>query len=362
MAGGQEATIKKPSPEPSALPAASGSFVWTGREMSRSDAWIFRLSPADIAEIDAAVDRFRASGIDLFRISAADFPLPTLGPRLRALQREIIEGRGFVLIRGVPVQRYDRTMSAIAYMGIGRYFGDPVSQNAKGHLLGHIKDLGHSRRDPKYRGYQTTEELRYHTDSCDIVGLLCLARAKSGGLSSIASAGAIFNEIRRRRPDLLAVLVEPFYLTRNGEIPAGKQPWYKLPVFSFYGGYMTTLYGARDVRMAQLLDGVPPFTEAQREALDLVLTVAEEVSLKMDFDVGDIQLLHNHVILHARTEFEDYAEVDRKRHLLRLWLSAPNGRPLPPDFAERYGTVEVGTVRGGIVCPGTQLSIPMDAE
>ena len=362
MAGAHGDTTEIGSRPAAALSAASGPAVWTGHEMSRSDAWIFRLTSIDITEIDSAARRFRDSGIDLFRIAAADFPLPGLGPRLRALQRELIEGRGFVLIRGLPIQNYDRQMQAIIYMGIGRYFGDPVSQNAKGHLLGHIKDLGHTRHDPKFRGYQTTEELRYHTDSCDIVGLLCLARAKSGGLSSIASAGAIFNEIRHRRPDLLPVLTEPFYLSRNGEIPVGKKPWYRLPVFSFYGGFMTTLYGARDVRTAQFLDGVPPFTEAQSEALDLVLEVAEDVSLKMDFDVGDIQLLHNHDILHSRTEYEDYPEDERKRHLLRLWLSAPNGRPLPPAFAERYGTIELGKVRGGIVCPGTTLSIPMDAE
>ncbi len=362
MAGLLQDSAGGSTPGATTLPAANGPSVWTGRDLSRSNDWIFHLTPRDIDEIDHAARHFRDSGVDLFRIATATFPLPRLGPRLVALQREIITGRGFALIRGLPVQNYDRTTVATIYMGLGRYFGDPVSQNAKGHLLGHIKDLGHTRLDPKYRGYQTTEELRYHTDSCDIVGLLCLARAKSGGLSSIASAGAIFNEIRRRRPDLIPVLTEPFYISRNGEIPAGKNPWYRIPVFNFCEGHMTTLYAARDVRTAQLLDGVPSFTEAQREALDLFLLVAEEVSLKMDFNVGDIQLLHNHDIVHARTEFEDYPEDERKRHLLRLWLSVPNGRPLPPCFAERYGTVELGAVRGGIVCPGTQLTIPLDAE
>ena len=362
MAGVQDIDNGVHSPGVTNLPAASDAAVWTGHELSRSESWIFRLSAADVDEIEAAARRFRDSGKDLFRIATAEFPLPHLGPRLLALQREIVEGRGFVLIRGLPVQNYDMAMAAIVYMGIGRYFGDPVSQNAKGHLLGHIKDLGHTRHDPKWRGYQTTEELRYHTDSCDIVGLLCLTRAKQGGVSSIASTGAIYNEIRRRRPDLIPVLTEPFYISRNGEIPAGKQPWYRIPVFNFYAGFLTTLYAARDVRTAQLLDGVPPFTVAQREALDLFLEVTEDVSLKMDFAVGDIQLLHNHDIVHARTEYDDHAEDARNRHLLRLWLSVPDGRPLPPCFAERYGTVELGTVRGGIVCPGTQLTIPFNAE
>ncbi len=343
------------NPEPVADPS-----VWHGPEMADDTSWTYRLTDSDNAEIEAAVKGLPTSAMDLQTIGLSEFPLPRLSKQLRALQHEIVEGRGFAFIKGLPIERYNHFEAAVLYWGIGQYFGTPVSQNANGHLLGHVTDLGYAADDSRRRGYQTREALRYHTDGCDIVGLMCLRHAKSGGLSGIVSAGAIHNAIGETRPDLLKVLYQPFYISRIGEIPLGKQPWYLMPVFNLFGGHMTSMYPARDLRMAQNLPDVPLLTAPQQEALALVDQLAETLSLKMEIEPGDMQFLHNHTIYHSRSGYEDFEDTGHRRHMLRLWLSAPNGRPLPPYFAERYGTVEQGAVRGGILCPDTRLSTPLD--
>ena len=335
--------------------------VWLGRDLAKTDKWIHRLSDDEIAELDAALRQTQERGLAIIDIGREDFPLPTLGPVLVELQDQVINGRGFVLIKRIPVERYTDVEAQTIYWGMGTYWGDAVSQNGKGHVLGHVKDLGMAEGDPARRGYQTTLKLRYHTDSCDIVGLMCLAKAKSGGMSSIASSAAIHNEILHRRPDLIEVLRGKFYMDRKCEVPDGQLPYAAAPVFNYDGGYMTCFYARGDIDSAQRFDAVPKLKDKQLEALGLMDDLAENFSLKMDIELGDIQLLHNHVILHARTTFEDYPEFERKRHMVRLWLSAPNGRPLPPSFAERYGSIEVGSVRGGIVVPDMSLCAPTEA-
>lgn len=337
---------------------------WTREELAASEDWIHELSEAEIADLDAAVAGVREKGLGLTDIAKADFPLPVLGPVMDAIAREVIDGRGFVLIRGVPVARYSRLEAAIAFWGMGRYIGDPVSQNAKGHLLGHVQDLGDtSFANPTNRGYETADQLPYHSDSCDVVGLLCLHPSKSGGESTIVSSIAIHNEMLRRRPDLVAVLAEPVYRDRRGEIPAGADPWYQLPVFNYHEGYLTTSWQGGYIRSARRFEELPRPQAALDEALDMFAALCRELSFAMDFRPGDIQFLHNHVVVHSRTAFEDYPEPERRRHLLRLWLATPNGRPLPDAFANRYHTLEAGArPAGGIIVPGTRLHAPLESE
>jgi hypothetical protein len=262
------------------------------------------------------------------------------------------------------VARYSRLEAAIAFWGIGRYVGDPVSQNAKGHLLGHVKDLGGtSFANPNNRGYETADGLPYHSDSCDIVGLLCLHPSKSGGESTIVSSVTIHNEMLRRDPELVAALAEPVYRDRRGEIPAGAKPWYQLPVFSYHRGYLTTSWQGGYIRSARRFEELPRPPAKLDEALDLFAELCRELSFAMDFQPGDIQFLHNHVVVHSRTAYEDYAEPEKKRHLLRLWLATPDGRPLPGGFANRYHNLEPGQrPAGGIIVPGTRPHAPLEAE
>ncbi len=336
---------------------------WYGPELAARGDWIERLSAADLAEIDAAVTAARARNPDLLSLTQAGFALPTLAPRLAGLAREIVWGRGFVLLRGLPVADWGRERAAWAYYGLGLHLGDPVPQNAAGHLLGHVKDLGKDPTNPETRIYQTSYRQLFHTDSCDVVGLLCLQPAKEGGRSAIASSVSIFHAIERERPDLAQVLRQPFTLDRKGEIPAGKQRTYEMAVVHLYGGCVTTIYARDFIEAAQRFPDAPRLTPAQIEAMDMVdrLANSPEIRLDMDFRPGDMQFLHNHQILHARTAYVDWPEPERRRHLLRLWLSAREGRELPPVFAERYGEIRVGRRRGGIQVPGQVLAAPLDA-
>jgi Taurine catabolism dioxygenase TauD, TfdA family len=190
--------------------------------------------------------------------------------------------------------------------------------------------------------------LRFHTDRADVVGLLCVRRARAGGVSKIVSSVAINNAILSRRPDLHALLYQDYYRTREGEERGGDRRWYALPVFGVRDGRFTSQYSRTFVEAAQRIDGIPKLTRAQDEALDLLAEVAEELCFEMELEPGDIQLLNNHVTYHARTAFEDDAAGGRDRLLLRLWLSLPNSRALPPGFEVLWGSIEPGALRGGI--------------
>jgi hypothetical protein len=344
-------------------PLVTGKSVWIGAEMSkRPEEWTYGLRASEIAEIERATSAVQARGLDIAEIRRADFPLPTLGPVLDRLREEIVDGRGFVLLRGLPVEGRPIAWSAAAYWGIGTYFGNARSQNAKGHVLGHVCDLGLSaEKDPSVRIYQTTERQMFHTDSCDIVGLLCLKTARSGGLSSIVSSMSIYNVMAMQRPDLVRLLFQPFATDRRGETPEGKKPFFDIPVFNDYEGQLSVIYAHRYIESAQRFPEARRLTPEDREALDYLDGLANDAELRLDmeFRPGDIQFLQNHTILHDRTAFTDWDEPGRKRHLLRLWLAAPGARPLPPYYAERYGSVAIGD-RGGIICKGTRLHAPLE--
>ena len=341
----------------------TGPSAWYGAELAQSTSWIETLAASEIAEIDAAIATFRASGLPLQSISEQAFPLPALKPRLKALLRELLEGRGFFMLRGLPVERYDIETAAIAYLGIGRHFGSLRSSNAKGHLLGHVKDVGADIKDGNTRFYQTNRRLEYHTDSADIVGLLCLQTAKSGGESFIASSMTVYNEILKRRPDLLPAAFLPFATDRRGEVPAGMQPWFEIPIFNRYEGLLSAIYLRHYIEEAQRrFPAAPRLTPEQYAVMDLIDTLVNDpaIHLQMAFLPGDMQFLHNHQILHSRNDFENWPEPERHRHLLRLWMAPPEGRPLPAVFAPRYGSVTPGD-RGGIIVPGAQLSVSLEA-
>jgi hypothetical protein len=344
-------------------PLVEGPAAWTGAEMREREAeWTYRLSPAEVAELEAAVRAVQARGLDISEVRRADFPLPTLGPVLDRLRAEVLDGRGFVLLRGLPVEDRPIADSAMAYWGIGSYFGSARSQNARGHLLGHVYDLGQglSATNPNLRSYATAERQNFHIDRCDVVALLCLRRAKSGGLSSIVSSMTVHNVMAQRRPDLLERLYQPFPVDRRGEVPEGKASFYEAPVFNPYRGHVSVLYSRLHIGSAQRFPEARRLTPEDIEALDMLTELAGDAELRLDmtFMPGDIQFLHNHTILHARTAYEDWPEPGRKRHLLRLWLSPPEARPLPPVFAEIYGGLTPGE-RGGIICKGTQPHAPL---
>jgi hypothetical protein len=346
--------------KPSLPPAPGGDAAWTGIDMAGRRDWITHLDAEILDCLEVRVGEFLRQGRPLSDMTRDDMADPLLERLVGGWRTELLHGRGFLLVRGVPVGAWDRETVAAAYFGLGLLMGNPRSQNAAGHLLGHVRDLGLSTDDPKVRIYQTTERQTFHTDSCDVVSLLCLQTARRGGESAIVSSMAIYERMLRERPDLLAELFHPFPTDRRGEIPPGKGPFFEIPVFNWFAGHLSAIYARRYIASAQKFPEARRLTGAETEALDMLDSLANDpaMHLKMSFRPGDMQFLHNHTILHDRLAYEDWPEPERKRHLLRLWLAVPGARPLPPVYAERYGGIEIGD-RGGIVVEGARPTVPL---
>jgi len=306
--------------------------AWKGSDMVKSSEWIYELSSGELAELDEALRHVKKKGLRIPDIGRDDFPLPSLSAVLGDMLRELETGRGFVLIRGLPVDRYGDDDASTIYWGIGRHFGSVPAQNMAGDLLGHVRASGRNWDvDPTVRGYQTTSYLPFHCDKGDVVGLLCLQTAKSGGKSCIASAVAIHNAIIGDHPEFIGDLYAPLYVDLRGEELAGEDPYYVAPVFSYHGGRLFTRLGRVYVESAQRFAEVPRLKDSQIEAMKLVETLAwsDEFRLDMTFERGDMQFLNNHLIMHSRTEYEDFDEPRLRRHLLRMLIHTAGYRDVP---------------------------------
>ena len=343
-----------------------GRMVWRGEELARSTDWIRTITPAEIDELDAALHAVRQRGLGWPAMTRDDFPIPRLARSLAEVAEELENGRGLVLLRGVPVSRYTEDELRILYWGLGLHLGTPRYQNGNGELIGDVRDenrlYGAVREvNPMKAGEPRTSRnkarsagpLRFHTDRVDVVTLLCVRPALKGGLSKVVSSAAVYNTILDRRPDLHALLCAPYYHVREGEA-GGKQHYYTMPVFGLRDGRLTSQYSRTFVENAQGLPGVPPLTAAQNEALDLWAEVCEELCYGMDMRAGDLQLLNNHLVYHARTTYEDDPRPDHDRFLMRLWLSMPNSRALPAGFEALWGAIGAGALRGGIAQTGVR--------
>jgi hypothetical protein len=298
-----------------------GAAAWRGAEMRGRRDWIVELDAAAVAEIGAAVATVRRRGLAMGEVHRTDFPLPTLAPRITEWAAEIRDGRGFLLLRALPVKAWGDDDSALAYWGLGQHLGRPGAQNPDGELLGHVVDTGEDAANPFVRRYRTAGDIAYHCDLADVVGLLCLRQARRGGASRIVSSVAVYDELLRRRPDLVARLYEPFLLDTRDEQGEGRLPWVPVPPCRHAGGRLRTFYHSDYFRSVERHADAPRFTADERELMDLYESIANEPDLYLDMDLqpGDIQLLSNHTILHARTAYED--DPGPRRHLLRLWLS-----------------------------------------
>jgi hypothetical protein len=327
---------------------------WVPESLGPVRDWSYRITEEDQEELLAGVTAFRKRGLPLPDVTKENFPLKKLKDVLAEIRKELIDGRGLVMVQNFPVERLDREGVAIAYMGLGAYLGDKMAQNRYGHVLGHVKDIGET-YGTTGRSYNTNAEVRFHSDACDYVGLLCLHPAKQGGTSRVASSVTLYNKMLERRPDLVAVLTKDFYRSHNGEMTAGTSPWYKQPIFCFTDGYFSAIGAGSTIEKAIRLPGVPPLTPEQKEAIDVYRDTVAEFAADIEFTKGDIQFLCNQVTLHSRRGFEDWPELDRRRHLLRLWLRDPTGRPIPKE--------QRGTRRDkGVQIEGLKMTAPLDVE
>jgi Taurine catabolism dioxygenase TauD, TfdA family len=313
--------------------------AWTVADLERDPTWTYHLTAEHLKEIDAAVKAVNAKGLPPFGFEKADFSLPTLGPDLERMQDELENGCSFVVISRVPVENYSVDDARRIIWGMGRYWGTPISQNARGELLCSVIDQGRE-YGATGRGYQTSARLDFHCDNSDIVALMFVKKSKSGGSSLLVSAMSIYNEILTNHPEYLDALYRGFHYDLRGEgrPEVGPHTGHRIPVFSYLDGKLSCRFVRNGIELGAKSSG-NPLTEKDLALLDLIDEISRrpDLCLKTDFEPGDIQVVNNHSTLHARTDFEDYPEPERRRHALRLWLNLLNGRPLTYEFSNRYG-------------------------
>lgn len=301
------------------LTEVKGPSAWKSRDLGAARSWVRPLTPRMAAEIEAAVRAVKAAGIPFNEIARADFPLQETADLLAESYDDLNAGRGFAVIGGFPADRFGYEDSMLAYGGLAAYLGRIVVQNYEGQVVVDVIDKGIP-YDHKSRGYSSNKLLPFHTDGADYAGLLCLGEAAEGGLSLIASAAAIYNEILRTRPDHMDTLLRGFYHHRRGQHDPGENPLSpeRVPVFSFRNGLLHCCYNRNPIEWAQK-EGVA-LSAAEVEALDHLdsLCARPEYQLSMGLRKGDLQFINNYLILHSRTEYRD--DATHRRHLVRLWM------------------------------------------
>jgi hypothetical protein len=303
--------------QPIECPAA-----WRARDLvERRPSWTVELSSDQIEELERAWHAVRT--LPMSEVGRSNFPLPGLTSEIDRWRDQLSEGMGLMLVRGLPVVEWGEDKSSVIYWGIGNHLGRPGAQNELGELLGHVRDTGESQRDPNVRLYKTSADIAFHCDAADAVGLLCMQTARSGGASRIASSVSVFNELVQRHPQLAARLFEPVLFDVRSESENRGLTHFPVPPCRFASGHLRTFYHSDYFRSVVRHHDVPLLGEVERELFDTWEEIAGSTDLYFDMQLerGDMQLISNHTVVHARTEYDDFEEPERRRHLLRLWLS-----------------------------------------
>jgi hypothetical protein len=305
--------------------------AWT-RSSLDDDEWTIDLTRPQIEALADASKRISGSGRQWHQTCRDDFALPEWTSLIASLQNAIEGGRGFARVRALPVSNISTDTARLMLWGIGQHLGFPEPQDASGSLLHDVRDTGKSLNAGNTRAYQTNLPINYHNDGADAFMLLCYRAASSGGKSKLVSALSVFNTILDRRPDIAAVLQEPFDFDARGQERPGSPPYQRVPIYTPYAGHLNVLYKREYIDLAQRFTDVPGLTPLQIEALDLMDEVCDELALEFVMEPGDIIIANNYDILHGRSSFDNAETNTEPRHMLRLWLSLPNGRRLPPVF------------------------------
>lgn len=333
-----------------ALRPVTTAAAWRGDRLSTSDDWIYRLGKEEVAELEALGTRFVEENPDLRFVQASDYPLYASADAVKSWGRDVDLGRGFVLVRGLRRHLYSDRLSAAIYYILGLHMGDPIRQNEIGDLIDHVYATSDKTMDdPTALSSKVRDQLVYHSDSSDLVALMCLRPAKAGGASCLVSGAEIYNEILRRRPDLAPLLFEPFHWDWRRQDHNSPANSYTSPIISIVDGVFSMYAGTTYIFTAQDYPGVPRLKSEQIEVLKLFDEITNEpgMAIAMDFRPGDIQWLSNYAALHSRTGFTDWPEPQRRRHLLRLWLSRQGARPKVPGFGKNAVVQARGKARGG---------------
>jgi len=311
-----------------------GPDVWTMADFKGHDHWIAQMEHEECQEIIDIVNAWRKSPCPVTEINSPKLISPHLAQRFESIRQEIEGGRGFYLLRGLPIDQFSPQEAQVIAWILSHHLGEPQPQDKLGSLIHSVTNTGLKvAENSDVRSYQTDDELTFHNDGGDAFMLLCYKTAKTGGMSKLVSVSAIFNEILKRKPELIETLQETYYFDTRQQHPLGLKIQ-TCPILNFYQGYLSVLYKRRYLFAAQRFEEVPKLTDKQIEALDLFEQICNEPDIQLSFYMqpGDIQIANNFSVLHSRTKYEDYAEPDQKRHLFRIWLTLKNGRPLPPAF------------------------------
>jgi hypothetical protein len=311
---------------------------WRADQVADPEQWTLRLDEHDHAELDTALRTARAAGDDPLAIRREDFPLDALGAKLSDAVDTLLDGRGFVRISALDVERYSDDDLSLLYWGIGLHLGEPWPQNKHGHVLGDVTDQGKTVDDPTVRGNELGGiKLDYHTDGSDLVGLLCLRTAKRGGLSCVANAVAIHNALVRERPDLAEVLYHDLPYDLRGEQAQGSRPFFTIPAFTAHDDRLFVRFIPQYVYASQRHPDAPRLSEDQKAAITAMVELANDADFNvyMDLQPGEMQFINNYHVLHGRTAYEDDVENGYKRHLKRLWLATHRLTDRPLRFQAR---------------------------
>lgn len=314
----------------------SGPDVWRGAELNTRTDWVTPLGPAELHELNQLVARLERQLENPTALERGDFDSPLLASRFEQIRREVEGGKGFHLLRGIPVGRYSLAQNRALFWALSLLLGKPQEQDGAGNLMHNVTNTGKSvEGSNSTRGYETDDELTFHNDGGDAFMLLCLKTAASGGISKLVSVSQLFNEALRRAPALARVLQEPFHFDTRTQHKDGRK-LQAVPIMNFFDGKLSALYKRKYIETAQRFPETPRLRDDQIAALDLIDEICADPSIHLSFSMepGDIQVGNNYSVLHARTRYQDHAEPERRRHLLRTWITLPNGRKLPPVFAD----------------------------
>jgi hypothetical protein len=357
----------------SALQPLGGPAAWNGRGSDLARTWLQPWSAACLEAFEAAINVAEQKNLAWHEADRARFPLGVIEDELKALADFLENGPGLVKLTGFPLERYTPEQHKTLLYGLGNWLGRPVFQTARGELLGEIRDEGSDvgmtrgqMLDENGKPFMSSRAraqsgalLRWHTDRTDVVGLLCAGQPAHGGTSRIASAVGVHDEMVRRRPELARVLYQDYVRSHLGEEAGGAEKTYAIPVWDVRDGKFATHYSRTYIEAAQKLPNVIPLTNEQWQALDMLAELAEEMCQEMTFELGDMQFINNHVVYHARSDFEDDPAIGKTRLLYRVWLAMTGSRPLPKSYGVLFGSTEAGAMRGGIRQPGQSISWPL---
>ena len=309
--------------------------AWCGADLQSDRSWEYVLTETQREEIRRALEAIRH--LQLPQITRAVFPLPSFDEMLKRVATGLRSGRGFALLRNFPIDDYAYDDLEKMYWGLCSHLGIGVTQNSEAGLIHYVTD-GVLRPQQGKRGVGFPREQMLHVDLMDIASLLCVQQAPDAPLSRVASSMRTYNEILKRRPEILARLYEGFEWDRMDEHGDGESATsgYRVPLFSQAHGVVSCQYNRNWINLAAVRNEAP-INDEDNAILDFVDAVAFETCFEFPFQRGDIQFCNNYTVMHGRAAHQLVEEEHRKRVLLRIWLDVPGFRQFSDEAIVRHG-------------------------